>query len=820
MSFLRRTKSWIRISQRKTSRVSRGLPKGRKTVPDSPRYEPLESRQLLAGIVLVALCSGCASLIYQINWQRQLTTIFGLAHYATTLTILVFFVGFAAGAYLAKRYADQVRHVLILIVALELIIGLFGATSYFAFDAARSLNGVMSIALADARGVLLSLRAILCLLLLLVPTVCMGATLPCFYKACIQSRDTRGSRVGWITGANTLGALVGSMGTTWLLMGQLTGQTQVFIAAAFNLLGAGIAVCLLKFRFSAQAPGPESPRVQKAAVEPLPTSLMYAFMLSGAASLGLEIVWNRLAYMSLEHTVFTFALVLSVYLASYTAGVFLAGLWLRRHPARRGIAAGLQLLALISTLAGFKLFGMGLHHEMIPGDAGYQVSAVVVVSAYVFLPMFFMGLAMPMVVQLLSGNPESLGRDTSRALMMNNIGSIAAILIVGFILIPFANLQLVMLFCSLLLVGAAVLTAGWPQDGRQLRLRYPAAALLVVLLFWLHPRAPYDSRHVARYDSLPLWSAEDEAGYWAVYREGTLREGAYYLYLNDNYENFLSIPARATIEGDFLLGPMVKPEIRSAYSIGLGLALEPYELLRFAEVERFVTAEISPAAVSLARRAWGGLGGGPFDDPRFEIVLEDGRLWLEHQPETFDLIYSGTNRCYNPGSTNLYSADYFAMLKGKLNAGGLVQQWIPRLPEHQSIAMVKTFLAVFPDALILEYEHPGQRANYWWMLGFRDGTPADLAMQVRAAFRRAPEIFRTSSVPGPGSFMNRLLIPRRKAIEALDLPLINDDLPVVEFDRPFSDAARWDELDEIGQAYSEAGLAEYLKHPRSPCVGN
>ena len=99
----------------------------------------------LSAIILIAWCSGFASLIYQINWQRQLTTVFGLAHYATTLTILAFFVGFALGAYFIKRYSHRLQKILVVIAGLEVIVGTFGVLSFDAFDLLRNLNGAVSL---------------------------------------------------------------------------------------------------------------------------------------------------------------------------------------------------------------------------------------------------------------------------------------------------------------------------------------------------------------------------------------------------------------------------------------------------------------------------------------------------------------------------------------------------------------------------------------------------------------------------------------------------------------------------------------------------
>jgi hypothetical protein len=114
------------------------------------------------------------------------------------------------------------------------------------------------------------------------------------------------------------------------------------------------------------------------------------------------------------------------------------------------------------------------------------------------------------------------------------------------------------------------------------------------------------------------WTEEDESGLWAMSYKESAVGNRFKLYLNAMYENYLIDPVEATIEGDFLVSAMVKPNIKFAYSIGLGFGLEPYELLRLPEIERFDTAEISPGVIVLAKRAWSVVGGGP--SPYFYLL--------------------------------------------------------------------------------------------------------------------------------------------------------------------------------------------------------
>ncbi len=469
------------------------------------------------------------------------------------------------------------------------------------------------------------------------------------------------------------------------------------------------------------------------------------------------------------------------------------------------------MCSLLCAIGGFIAFANGLHYSVFQKTLGYDASALLIVSIYVCLPMFFLGIAMPQVLHLLSNDPRRMGRDTSHALMLNNIGSIIAIVVTGFVLVPLTNLYIVTLFGIALLFGSVLLTLEPSRPRRSRLIYYSLASAALVLILMQYPGEPYHAWRDRSVSAENYWTEEDEAGLWSMsYKAGT-SGNRFVLSLNDSYENYLTDPAEGTIEGDFLIAAMVKPSIKSAYSIGLGFGLEPYELLRLPEVERFDTAEISPGAIVLAKHAWSIVGGGPFTDPRFHLLRDDGRILLEHLPRTYDLIYSGTNRSFYPGSTNLYSVEYFDMVKHKLSEGGLTQQWIPRAPKHSSIVIIKSFLSVFPDALMMAYREPNRDSSYYYLLGFKNGIPARFQDQVKSAFLRAPDLFATTTIKSAHKLLSHLMIPRRDEIMKLNVEVITDDLPVVEYGRSFEGSQDWNELHQIARMYTSKRLARYIQ---------
>jgi len=707
----------------------------------------------LWAIGIVALLSGSASIIYQINWQRDFIRILGASHYATTTVVFAFFFGFALGAYLARHRVDRLRNIFLGIAGLEAVVAGFAWISPWVFAVVGRLGGALAPAASDSLLAVSLIRAALATSAVILPTICMGATLPFFYRAGVAAMAQRGTQIGLITGLNALGAVFGSLVTTFYLMGTIPGAWQLRIASVLNVVAASIAFALSRRVAASIGDMPE-------ASHELPTGrqdwrVLAAYTLSGAAGLSLEIVWNRMAYMSLQHTIYSFALTLSVYLAAYSVGTLVGGIWMRRSAPARSSIGVLHALAMLATLGGFIAFRSGLDYRDLQDSMGYFGAATSVVSVYVFLPTFFMGVAMPIVLQRVSSHFAALGRDTSMAQMLNNIGSLVSVLIVGFVLIPLTNLRVVAAFCLLQLLVSSLLLIELPFS-RERRVWVSIAVVAVaIVLLGLYPN--------------PIAFREDASGFWSVTRA---RERLV-LTLDGYYENRVDDPPRDTVEGDFLIPAMLEPEIGSVYMVGLGLGIGAYELLRFDDTKHFKAAEFSSASLELAREVWDEFGGGFFEDPRFEVVYEDGRIWLDQTTDRFDVIMAGTNRSFYPGSTMIYSRDFWQIAKGKLRPGGMLFQWLPTSSRASAGSLLKTFLEVFPDAILIRYD------IYLYMIGYRDGRPVDLEDRVRTAFARGREQFSTSKFKTPEELLQRVYLPDREALA--DFPTNRDDLPVVEY---------------------------------------
>ena len=179
-----------------------------------------------AWIYAVFLLSGFAALLYQIVWQRALYAIYGINIESVTMVVTAFMLGLGVGSVAGGAVSkDPKRPVLLMFSLVELGIGLFGLISLRVFHAVGDATlGMSAVA-----------TFVVTFLLVLVPTLLMGSTLPLLVAHLVRSSKNVGKSVGTLYFVNTLGSAFASAAAVLFIMGR-AGQTgSVRIAALLNV---------------------------------------------------------------------------------------------------------------------------------------------------------------------------------------------------------------------------------------------------------------------------------------------------------------------------------------------------------------------------------------------------------------------------------------------------------------------------------------------------------------------------------------------------------------------------------------------------------
>jgi predicted membrane-bound spermidine synthase len=199
-------------------------------------------KRRMAWLMLVFMASGFAALLYQVVWQRSLFAIYGINIESVTVVVTAFMLGLGFGSLAGGAVSkNPSRPALLLFSLVEISIGAFGLVSLPLFHGVGSLTlGLSPVATAAVT-----------LLLVLFPTMMMGATLPLLVAYSVRKSGNVGRSVGQLYFVNTLGSAFASFASVMLIMGPLGEVATVRAAAMVNFtVGVGALVLHLRDRRS------------------------------------------------------------------------------------------------------------------------------------------------------------------------------------------------------------------------------------------------------------------------------------------------------------------------------------------------------------------------------------------------------------------------------------------------------------------------------------------------------------------------------------------------------------------------------------------
>ncbi|MBD3867598.1 MAG: fused MFS/spermidine synthase [Acidobacteria bacterium] len=652
----------------------------------------------IPGIWPVALClllSGAGGLMLEVTWTRSLRLVFGSTTLAVSTVLVAYMLGLGLGGVVGGRLAARVRNGFKVYGWIEIGIGIYALGVPTILGLFPALNHWLLGSLSYWPAVLA--RFALALLVLLVPTFLMGATLPVLVQALERGRGNVARCTSLLYGTNTLGAVIGVATATFFLFPTL-GLAKTNLTAAFlDLLVGGIALLALARNLPARQLPSQLPEADSTGTTSRTrTWLLISYSLVGCTALGYEVCWTRALTMSFGSSVYAFATILIIFLMGIALGSLIARLWIDRVQAMSRIYGfGVALLgltalassALLDTLP--QLVVEVLMKQGVSADsliyAGIKTSFLAM-----FVPTLVMGALFPIVVGTLSKTGQPSGRAVGDAYFLNTIGSATGAFLAGFVLIPFLGLSQSMAWLvALNLLTAAGILAFDSRSGRVWRW-LPAAGLgLAAVLIVISPPTLDPGKMTLGGYYRPMTghsfgiSVEPVAGHpvdeIVFYEEGmnttvSVHRTPSGLALRLNGKTDASFQDIST---QILLGqiPMVYgPAGRRTMVIGMGSGMTAGSVVTH-DPERIDILEIEPAVLR-ASRLFDDINGRPLDNPAAHVVLDDARNVLTAIEEPYDVIISEPSNPWIAGASNLFTRDFFKIAKSALQPSGTFCQWI------------------------------------------------------------------------------------------------------------------------------------------------
>ncbi|MCJ7580371.1 MAG: fused MFS/spermidine synthase [Candidatus Aminicenantes bacterium] len=664
--------------------------------------ESLKSNRFFPLLLVMFFGSGCAALIYEVVWFQLLQLVIGSTAVSLAVLLGTYMGGMSLGSIMLPRLIPVHRHPLRIYAFIEMGIGISGLAILFGMPVVVRFYS----ANAGSTGILM--RGLVCAACLLLPTMLMGATLPAIGRW-IDTTPQGISKLGWLYGSNIAGAVFGCLLAAFYLLRIHDTATATFFAVAVNAFIALLSIRLAA-RFSHHPRVIEKSTFITCAV-PRSWPVYITIALSGFCALGAEVIWTRLLSLMLGATVYTFAIILAVFLTGLGIGSGV-GASLARRSKRPRTALGLSQLLLTAAIAwtAFMLTRSipywTTYSWFSQSTVGYFLFDFICCVVAVLPAACLWGASFPLALAAVSSPGQDGGRLVGRVYASNTVGAIFGAILFSLLLIPALGTQqshrliIGLSFIASLLVLVSAFR--FKTKGAALGI---AAAAFVGLLVWTVPDVPWELIAYGRY--LPMKSGSGQALYVGEGMNASVavtetKGGTKNFHISGRVE---ASSSSQDMRMQRMLGhipALLHSKPRSVLVVGCGAGVTAGSFVLYPEVERIVICEIEKLIPQVVAKFFGPQNYFVLDDPRVEVIYDDARHYILTSKEKFDVITTDPIHPWIKGSASLYTKEYLELVKRHLNPEGIIVQWVPLYESTFETVQseIATFFDVFPSGSI------------------------------------------------------------------------------------------------------------------------
>jgi spermidine synthase len=659
--------------------------------------------------------SGFSALLYELAWLSRIQLMMGHTIYSLATTVTAYLSGLALGGLAASRLRRTGISSLWIYFAAELAIGCYGAAFSPLLNAIERPYHLLLSGSRPSLAELSLLQFVFCGALVVIPTTLMGATLPLLADYLYRRDNELSEKLPFLYGINTLGACLGVLAGGFAILPWLGYIRTILAAAAINISIFLIAATMFGVE---ELPSWEDaragfvlalrsglggwiPRLRQS--DRAPCAVLFA---SGAASMLVQILWNRLASLGFGPSVYIFPLVTAVILA----GIVVGSIFARRVSASTELSR--RILAVAPVVAAVTLLGSDWGLSRLPlaamtlhlrgGDAGpalYFAFAGTVIAIAALPAASALGALFPLATSVLARGRRDGADAVGFGYAVNIAGLIAGSLAGSFVVLPLFGLEGMGWVASALLLATGVAIA---LLSRGLMALAPVLAAVGAFSWIVIPG--FDPELLTSgvyYKRRPIvWRSNLGSVGLGSLREFLRMGGERLLSYHDDPHATISVHnsrfKRAdqrwfridgktdggSAESDIvtmrmiaILPELLKAQVGRALVIGLGTGITAAETLTYPGLSSSTVVELSPAMINVAREHFSKLSGSLWGDPRFSIENRDGREFLRHTRDTFDVIVSEPSNPWVAGVGSLFTREFFDLVSSRLAPEGVASVW-------------------------------------------------------------------------------------------------------------------------------------------------
>jgi spermidine synthase len=670
-------------------------------------------RRFLPALLLLFVGSGCAALIYEVVWFQLLQLVIGSSAISLGVLLGTFMGGMCLGSLTLPYLVSARWHPLRVYAVLELGIGGIGLVVLFGMPLVSGLYT----AWAGSGLVELLIRGVVAGVILLPPTLLMGATLPAIARW-VESTPEGVSWLGFFYGGNIGGAVAGSVLAGFYLLRVHDTAIATYVAVAINVAVAVVALAIAGVTAYERARPSEAP-VQRAAQA---SHVYVVIALSGLTALASEVIWTRTLSLLFGATTYTFSLILAVFLIGLGIGSSVASALAPRLARPRAALGWCQLLLSVTMAWTAYVVTQALPFWPLNpslADPWTNLQVDLVRSLYALLPAAILwGASFPLALAAVAAPGQDPGRLVGGVYAANTVGAIVGSLGTSLVLVVWIGTQHAQQFLMLVAAIAASIvlltptedspsSSWWPNVGTLV-----AIAAVALLMRSVQPIPPSLVAY-GRYASM----RSDQSEYLYV-GEGMTASVAVSRMSNGvlNYHNAGKVQASAEPQDMRLqrmlghLTTLVPKQARRVLVIGCGAGVTAGAVSIDPVVRRETIVEIEPLVPRVVSTYFSEHNFDVVGNPKVEIRIDDARHYVLTSAEKFDAITSDPLDPWVKGAAMLYTREFFEAVKAHLNPGGVVTLFV-QLYESNTAAVkseIGTFFDVFPNGVVWGNTNYGQ----------------------------------------------------------------------------------------------------------------
>jgi spermidine synthase len=675
------------------------------------------SGHVLPLLLIMFVGSGCAALIYEVVWFQLLELVIGSSTVSLGILLGTFMGGMCLGSLLFPRVVSRRLHPLRVYAFMELTIGVIGLVLLFGMPL---INSVYT-AWAGSGFLGMLLRGLIAGICLLPPTLLMGATLPAISRW-VETNPRGISWLGFFYGGNIGGAVIGS-----LLAGFYLLRVHDISITTFVAVGLNVAVSLVSLRLSKSTSYTSVREVSDSAVATAAWPIYLSIAISGLTALACEVLWTRTLSLLYGATVYTFSLILAVFLVGLGIGSTLGSALSHQMKRPRVALAWCQLL--LCAAMGWAAYMLTESIPWWPVDPSIASTPMftfqldLVRTLWVVLPAAILwGASFPLALASVASRGQDPARLVGGVYAANTVGAIVGSLGASLVLVVWIgsqhSQQLLIVLSAISALFASGATAFGTESGKTLSKYALAVSILII--------AGYTELLIAVVHPLPARLVE--YGRFATVRGASNKT----IYLGEgltasvavsdlpdgirNYHNAGKVQASsdpADMKLLRMLGhltTLIPENPGRVLVIACGSGVTAGSVSIDPKLQKETIVEIEGLVPKVVSTYFSDHNFDVLKNPKVEVRIDDGRHYLLTSKEKFDGITSDPLDAWVKGAAALYTREFFELAKQHLNPGGVITQWVPLYESNEEAVKseIATFFEAFPNGMVFANTVNGQ----------------------------------------------------------------------------------------------------------------